>query len=292
MSRRSTVTRFAAMAVAATLAACGVGEEGPMGPAEADIMPNLAVGDRDNDFGDFTPGLARVCAFYTFPTPSFEPSTFSASATGGDVAGSFTIAGLGTTQDPHCFEAWNATDASLVDFTASLVAPAEGLQLDRIVTMTSTLGTDPVATTITDETSATISVSDLVNGMVWFKFVAADEPPLGGQGCTPGYWRQEHHFDSWTDYAPTDLFSSVFDDAFPGETLLDVVWARGGGVNALGRHAVAALLNAASAGVDYDYAVGEVIAAFNDAYATGDRHLMEDQKNVFDFLNNQGCNLN
>ena len=23
------------------------------------------------------------------------------------------------------------------------------------------------------------------------------QPPTGGQGCTPIYWKQEHHFDSW-----------------------------------------------------------------------------------------------
>ena len=37
-----------------------------------------------------------------------------------------------------------------------------------------------------------------------------------------------------------------FDDAFPGMTLLEVLSQGGGGLNALGRHTVAALLNAAS----------------------------------------------
>ncbi|MDH3224417.1 MAG: hypothetical protein OEO23_11935, partial [Gemmatimonadota bacterium] len=71
-------------------------------------------------------------------------------------------------------------------------------------------------------------------------------PPGGGEGCTPGYWKQPHHFDSWTGYDPEDLFSSAFEDAFPGMTLLEVLKQGGGGLKALGRHTVAALLNAAS----------------------------------------------
>jgi hypothetical protein len=28
------------------------------------------------------------------------------------------------------------------------------------------------------------------------------EPPPGNQGCTPGYWKQPHHLDSWVGYTP------------------------------------------------------------------------------------------
>ena len=205
--------------------------------------------------------------------------------------GTFNIAGW--PYEPQCFEAWNATDATAVDFTASLVDAGDGYwQLDRIVTLVSILGAAPTVNTLFDVSSATIPVSDIANGMVWFKLKVGEDPPGGGEGCTPGYWRQEQHFDSWTGYAPSDLFSSVFADAFPGQTLLDVVWARGGGLNALGRHAVAALLNAAHPDVEYDYSVADVIAAFNEAYASGDKDHIENQKDEFDFLNNQGCELN
>ncbi|MGD7036083.1 hypothetical protein [Methylotuvimicrobium buryatense] len=36
-----------------------------------------------------------------------------------------------------------------------------------------------------------------------------DDAQDDGQWCSPGYWRQEHHYDSWavTGYAPSDLFS-------------------------------------------------------------------------------------
>ncbi|MFU8827667.1 MAG: hypothetical protein ACNA70_09300 [Brevefilum sp.] len=37
-------------------------------------------------------------------------------------------------------------------------------------------------------------------------------PPLyEGQWCSPGYWRQEHHLDSWaaTGYSPGDLYQGT-----------------------------------------------------------------------------------
>ena len=110
----------------------------------------------------------------------------------------------------------------------------------------------------------------------------------GGEGCTPGYWKQSQHFDSWPmAYTPDMLFSAVFDDAFPGMTLLEVLGQGGGGLKALGRHTVAALLNSGS--VDYDMSTSAVIDAFNDAYASGD---YETQKNIFAGYNEQGCPLN
>jgi hypothetical protein len=120
-----------------------------------------------------------------------------------------------------------------------------------------------------------------------------DPPPTptpdGGEGCTPGYWKQEQHFGSWTPpYDPSDLFSSVFEDAFPGMTLLQVLELGGGGLNALGRHTVAALLNAASGDVDYDMTTTEVIDAFNDVFPGGDYETL---KNELADLNEQGCPL-
>jgi len=114
---------------------------------------------------------------------------------------------------------------------------------------------------------------------------------FGGEGCTPGYWRQPHHFDDYanTGYAPGTLFATAFGvDAFPGLTLSEVAAVRGGGLNALGRHAVAALLNAASTEVDYDRTPAQVIAAFTAAYASGD---YETTKDHFEFFNEQGCPL-
>jgi len=115
-------------------------------------------------------------------------------------------------------------------------------------------------------------------------------PPPGLQGCTPGYWKQDQHFDSWTaPYTPNTLFNTVFDNAFPGKTLLQVLENGGGGLDALGRHTVAALLSSASGGVSYGMTPAQVIAAFNAVFPGGN---YEGQKNIFAALNERTCPLN
>lgn len=115
---------------------------------------------------------------------------------------------------------------------------------------------------------------------------------VGGQGCTPGYWKQPQHFDSWpAPYAPDMQFSAVFEDAFPGMTLLDVLGLNGGGLDALGRHTVAALLSAANQAVAYDLSVLTVINGFNAAYP-GTKTAYNTQKDVFEGYNEQYCPLN
>jgi hypothetical protein len=120
-------------------------------------------------------------------------------------------------------------------------------------------------------------------------FGYCDTPDGGAEGCTPGYWKQQQHFDSWpAPYTPWTDFSDVFDDAIPGKTLQQVVKQGGGGLAALGRHTVAALLNAASPGVDYGPSPTDVIDMFNAANPSD----YEDLKDVFVGLNESGCPLN
>lgn len=124
--------------------------------------------------------------------------------------------------------------------------------------------------------------------LVW----KASVESLGGQGCTPGYWKQSHHFDSWaaTGYAPSELFDTVFSvTLFPSLTLLDALNQGGGHEKALGRHAVAALLNASSPDVSYAYSAAEVIALVQSAVASGD---YETAKDLLASENEQGCPLN
>jgi hypothetical protein len=101
-------------------------------------------------------------------------------------------------------------------------------------------------------------------------------PGNGGEGFTPGYWK--NHLDEWVGYSPDDVFADVFgvDDTYDW-TLGEAVDAKGGHEKALGRHAVAALLNAAHPGVDYPMTEAEVIALVQDAYATGDFKDAADQ---------------
>ena len=112
------------------------------------------------------------------------------------------------------------------------------------------------------------------------------------QGCTPGYWKQPHHFDSWPNpFMPESLFSDVFEDAFPGKTLREVLRGGGGGLNALGRHTVAALLNAAAGEVSFGLTPSEVIALFNDVFP-GTKDEYNELKDSFEALNERGCPLN
>jgi len=77
-------------------------------------------------------------------------------------------------------------------------------------------------------------------------------------GCTPGFWKQPHHFEFWTDYSPDDTVGTVFTDApseLADDTLLQALdyKPRGSAEKVLLRAAVATLLTSA-----YDAAHDEV----------------------------------
>ena len=132
------------------------------------------------------------------------------------------------------------------------------------------------------------------------------------EGCTPGYWKQQQHFDSWTaPYDPTNLVKDVFNvSAFltldgrldlngdgADDTLLDALNYQGGtgttgAARILLRAAVAALLNAASSGVDYQLSAIDVITDVNAALISNNRNTMLLQAARLDAFNNAGCPLN
>ena len=137
----------------------------------------------------------------------------------------------------------------------------------------------------------------------------ANDPACGGEGCSPGYWK--NHTSRWHhNYPPHASFNAVFGvDAFPNSTLLDVIRAQNkkgvpvnvpygcesvdgceNMINALGRHASAALQNAATP-ISFDLNVPEVIASFQMAYGSGNLQQMEVTKDSLDTLNNQFCPL-
>ncbi len=98
-------------------------------------------------------------------------------------------------------------------------------------------------------------------------------------------------------FSPGDSFETVFGrDAFSGDpTLVQVLNFGGGGLNALSRHAVAALLNAAHPGVNPDPAINtpaEVIALWQTAFDSGDASVITDTKNIFAASNQAGCPIN
>ena len=91
-----------------------------------------------------------------------------------------------------------------------------------------------------------------------------DEEDGGGEGCTPGFWKQSQHFGHWETFSPGDDYEAIFgvditikvdnmEETTP--TLLQALNAQGGAQNALARHSVAALLNAASSGTSFEFTV-------------------------------------
>jgi hypothetical protein len=120
--------------------------------------------------------------------------------------------------------------------------------------------------------------------------ITIDCPPTGGEGCTPGYWK--NHTSAWpAPYTPGMDFDTVFGvNVFtPNRTLLGALRLGGGGLNALARHATAALLNAASSEVDYALTVAQVIALVQAAVAPGGD--IEGTKNILAAFNEDGCPL-
>ena len=118
---------------------------------------------------------------------------------------------------------------------------------------------------------------------------------LGLKGCTPGYWKQPQHFDSWpAGIEPSDLFGPAFlnTTTFANITLLAVLEQGGGGSKALGRHAVAALLNALSPSVDYPYTSAQVQWMVFTALASGDAKTIEATKDQLEDANQRNCPLN
>lgn len=126
-------------------------------------------------------------------------------------------------------------------------------------------------------------------------------PPTGDEGCTPGYWK--NHTGSWagSGYSPGQTAGSVFSlGGFPSlasQTLLQTLQGGGGSgttgaAKILLRAAVAALLNAAHAGVEYPRTTTAIIADVNAALASNNRNTMLALATALDDDNNLGCPLN
>ena len=138
--------------------------------------------------------------------------------------------------------------------------------------------------------------------------VQGPPPPPVGKGCTPGYWKQSQHFDSWvpTGLKTTDLVSTLFSNAYlytlDGKqmskyTLVQALSFKGGNgsvgaAQILLRAAVAAEINARHPSVGYPMSAGAVITAVQNALASNNRGTMILLASRLDDLNNLGCVLN
>jgi hypothetical protein len=120
--------------------------------------------------------------------------------------------------------------------------------------------------------------------------------PPAGKGCTPGFWKNnadKKGASQWPDgFEPTDLVGDLFEDApasVAGLTLLEGLQEGGGGVDALTRHAIAAVLNAAHPDVGSPLTVAAIVEAVNAAFASEDAAQIEDLKDMLAGFNEAGC---
>lgn len=230
--------------------------------------------------------------------PEGSWATFEISATGGQLllGSEVTI----TDVQPFgvfpaaCVVVWRSTDLDVEQVTITEVDMTPGTFVEDIVVFGTTVSSDVGSATVTVEGSAADGA------FVIFK--NEGEPTNGGfEGCTPGFWRQAHHYQYWTGYDPTDTWGDVFADpgshVAPGRhgveftaglSLGQAVQLNGGGIFALARHAVAAILNANSPDVDYPLTAAEIVDLVNAAIASED---YEYAKNVLEWGNELGCDI-
>jgi hypothetical protein len=128
-------------------------------------------------------------------------------------------------------------------------------------------------------------------------------PPAPLAGCTPGYWKQQHHWDSYpAGVQPNTSFTSIFTQYPETASFPDVPWyfaLDGGGgpgvegaLRILRRAAAAAYLNSIVL-PGYGMTSAQVVAAVNQAAASNDRNTILALATQLDQRNNQGtCPLN
>ena len=129
--------------------------------------------------------------------------------------------------------------------------------------------------------------------------ISPADGPCGGEGCSPGFWKNRGYNQGWWDsvYHPGRSFAEVFGyNPFDGDpTLYEVILFNVSGSDnidrVLGFHAVAALQNAANPNVDFAYSTDQVITYTSNPYlGLGDFDRWQVKDN-FDILNNLGSDL-
>lgn len=92
------------------------------------------------------------------------------------------------------------------------------------------------------------------------------------EGCNSKFWIERKHIRLWGEYQPGWSFNEVFGvQEEPDTTLLAALSSTSSDImSVFRRHAVAALLNAASNHIGFAYTLEEVIAMVQEAYRTGD----------------------
>ena len=115
-------------------------------------------------------------------------------------------------------------------------------------------------------------------------------PPPGGEGCTPGFWKNHPEEFPGGLYTPDALVSDFFDVpvGYEDVTFAEALASGGGGLDALLRQAVAALLNAASGEVDYPLDEAGIVSLVNAAIVSGDFDTAIDLLDLYNNLTAPG----
>ncbi|MEN8205343.1 MAG: hypothetical protein ABFS24_04940 [Pseudomonadota bacterium] len=236
--------------------------------------------------------------------PVLEPMSAEFTLSG-DVTGDATLSYYFMNGDQECRDLdWSLkVDGSEVMNSLSNGGTVHDVQGGKylVFNLTGIAGTETIRLDVTNDGNtpacsggATIEgVNSIISG-VFISGTSVCAPPSGGDGCTPGFWKQRQHFSAWVaPYSPGTLFNDVFDNVsrFNGLNLRQVLRAKGGGIYALGRHTVAALLNAANPDVDYGMTAADVIDDFNAVFP-GTKAEYTAQKNIFAEANELGCPIN
>ncbi len=124
----------------------------------------------------------------------------------------------------------------------------------------------------------------------------AQSTPTRGS-CTPGFWKNHLGDFPCAPYCPGTAYDSIFivpgiyTASLGGAKTLQTVLGQGGGCEfALGRHSAAALLNAQTLGeAVFGLSPASVISMTNTALGSGICSTIENLKDTFDGLNNDGC---
>jgi hypothetical protein len=222
------------------------------------------------------PTIAPPTATNTAVPPTHTPSPYPTSTP--DVGITPVIAPTSTPQPCTCPTATSTPDVGITPVVAPTNTPAPS--------PTPTTSPPPPPPTLTPPTPTLAPTATTV--------------PVF-EGCTPGYWKQDQHFDSWTTYTQNQTVENVFDVpnslGLDDTTLLQALQGGGGpgltgGATILLRAGTAALLNSTSAGTDYQLTTAQVIAQVNAALASNSRQAMLDLATTLDRYNNAGCDLN
>jgi hypothetical protein len=221
------------------------------------------------------------------PRKSCVPQTFTFGAAMVDRAASVSFFMGSISAERPSILRWWIDGVAQPDVCDAFSAPNDGPEW---VTLTVPITIPANATSVKFEPvsaacAGTAYPGKLPQSFAWVAAALSIEGVPGGEGCTPGYWKNTRmHWCAWdvAGYSPTDDFDTVFGTNYfnPDRTLLVALQTGGGGYDALGRHAVAALLSASHAGVDYGLTVQQVI----DAVKAGDKDLLAG-------YNEMGCPL-